>query len=96
MSETVKDNPPSQSESVQNQQTNNDSEIPPQGDAIAEESSSHPEGGQGEEAPSITVEGEDANQHQEGGDGYKPELEGGPDQSQEKLGEMAVCFISFN
>ncbi|XP_067044467.1 cilia- and flagella-associated protein 184-like [Acropora muricata] len=89
MSETVKDNPPSQSESVQNQQTNNDSEIPPQGDAVAEESSSHPEGGQGEEAPSITVEGEDANQHQEGEDGYQPELEGGPDQSQEKLGEMA-------
>ncbi|KAK2571769.1 Coiled-coil domain-containing protein 96 [Acropora cervicornis] len=89
MSETVKDNPTSQSESVQNQQTNNDSETPPQGDAIAEESSSHPEGGQGEEAPSITVEGEDANQHQEGGDGYKPELEGGPDQSQEKLGEIA-------
>ena len=93
MSETVKDNQPSPSESVQNQQTNNDSEVPPQGDAVAEESSSHPEGREGEEAPSITVEGEEVNQHQEGGDGDKPELEGGPDQSQEELGVMGVCFI---
>ncbi|XP_068762170.1 cilia- and flagella-associated protein 184-like [Montipora capricornis] len=89
ITETVKENPTPQSESVQNQQTNDDSETPSLRDAVAEESSLPPKGGEGGQASSITEGGDEArNQLQEGGDGEKPDLETGTDVPQETLENM--------
>lgn len=69
------DAPPTpQVEVTETQEASNDSENPPSGDAIAEESPSQPfdepsQGGEGAEAPTGDAAGDEANQLQEGGDG---------------------------
>ena len=91
----MKENPTPQSESVQNQQTNDDSETPSLRDAVAEEPSLPPKGGEGGQASSLTERGDEArNQLQEGGDGEKPDLDIGTDVPQETLENMGVCLCA--
>ena len=95
VTETAEVNPTPQPEVTESQETNNDSEIPPSGDAVAEESPSQPVDeppaeGEGGEAQSAEAGGDKPNQLQEGGDGEKPDLEGGVHQPQEAQKDMGV------
>ncbi len=86
---------------TETQEANNDSENPPSGDAIAEETPSQPvdepsQGGEGEEAPTGDVAGDEANQLQEGGDvGEKVDSVDDADQPQERQEQVELEVSSF-
>lgn len=74
VTETADAIPTPQVEVAETQETNDDSQGPPSGDAIAEEAPSQPvdeppQEGEGGEVPTGDVEGDKTNQIQEGGDG---------------------------
>ena len=96
VTETANAVPTSQVEVTETQETTDDSQGPPSGDAVVEEAPSQPvdqpsQAGEGEEVPTGDVEGDKTSQIQEGGDGGENvDSVNDVDQPQEKQGQVEL------